>query len=334
MAYTTIDDPSAYFKVQLYTGNGSADRAITFDDTDTDMQPDLVWIKNRDGTNNHILQDAVRGATKSLESDGTGSEVTSSTRVLSFGSDGFSIGSAGTNNTNTDKYVAWCWKESATSGFDIVTYTGTGSAKTESHSLSAVPEFITVKVRSETGHWRAYHGSNTAAPETDALIFNDTDATYDLNTYWNDTAPTSSVFTVGTHDQTNKSTVTYVAYLWRSVQGFSKFGSYSGSGSSDGPFIYTGFRPAWIMCKCNSAGSSEWRIWNNKMDTFNPADNVLDANDDGAEDTSAEDCDFCANGFKWRAGGLKNNDAGETYIYMAFAEAPFVNSNGVPCNAR
>ena len=134
--------------------------------------------------------------------------------------------------------------------------------------------------------------------------------------------------------QTNDDGSALIAYAFTGKQGFSKFGTYTGSGNSDGPFVYTGFRPAWILCKCNSASSSEWRIWNNKMDTFNPVDNVLDASDNGAEDLTAEDVDFCANGFKWRASGLKNNDSGETYVYAAFAEAPFVNSKGVPGNAR
>ena len=338
MAYTTIDNPELYFQTVLYTGTGST-RTVTLS-ADTDMQPDVVWIKKRASAYNHNLFDSVRGVNKGMYVNNDAAEHDSNADgyLSAFSSDGFEVraGSSTSDyvNVSSETYVAWCWKESATAGFDMVTYTGNETNRTISHSLSAVPHFMTIRNRTATNDWLTYHHKNTSAPETDYLYLNLTNATADQAIHWNDTAPTSSVFSVGTGGYTNGDTDAHIAYLWTAKQGFSKFGSYSGSGSSDGPFIYTGFRPAWIMCKCNSAGSSEWRIWNNKMDTFNPADNVLDASDNGAEDTSAEDCDFLANGFKWRAGGLKNNDAGETYIYMAFAEAPFVNSNGVPCNAR
>ena len=331
-AFTTVDDSEAYFQAKAYTGDGGTN-AITFDGT-TDMQPDFVWIKNREQGDSHCLFDSVRGATKVIHSDTDDAEATDTDTLTAFGSDGFTVGADVKVNTSGEDYIAWCWKESATSGFDIVSYTGNDTARTISHSLSAVPAFIYIELLAAAHHSVVYHHKNTAAPETDYLVMNTTAGTADLASIFNDTAPTSSVFSVGTAEQTNDDGSALIAYAFTGKQGFSKFGTYTGSGNSDGPFVYTGFRPAWILCKCNSASSSEWRIWNNKMDTFNPADNVLDANDDGAEDTSAEDCDFCANGFKWRAGGLKNNDAGETYIYMAFAEAPFVNSNGVPCNAR
>ena len=224
-AYTTIDDPSAYFKVQLYTGNGSADRAITFDDTDTDMQPDAVWIKNRDGANNHLFQDAVRGATVSFETDGDGAEVSSSVRVLSFGSDGFSIGSAGTNNTNTHKYVSWNWKAGTTSGiggspdltpsgysfndtskFSIVAYESDGTTgDTIPHGLGVVPHFFLVKCRGAAGTaWVTYHHKNTSAPETDYLHLDTTDATADSVTRWNDTAPTSTLIALGSNSVVNQ----------------------------------------------------------------------------------------------------------------------------------
>ena len=334
-AYTTIDDPSAYFKVQLWTGTGSSN-AVAFNDTDTTMQPDLVWIKQRDDAVSPFVFDSVRGATKWLKTDTTTAEGTDANSLTAFGSDGFTVGTGTSFNDSSQTYVAWCWKESADSGMDIVTYTGTGSAKTESHSLSAVPEFITVRVRSETGHWRAYHGSNTSAPETDALIMNDTDATYDWNVYWNDTAPTSSVFTVGTHDQTNKNTATYVAYLWRSVQGFSKFGSYTGNGNADGPFVYTGFKPALVVVKrSNSTGS--WNVFDNKREGFNPDNSNLYWNTTSAEQTDSDrtnPIDFLSNGFKLRGTDTDVNGSDDTYIYMAWAESPFVNSNGVPNNAE
>ena len=334
--FTTIDDPSAYFKVQLWTGDGNGSRAIAFDDTDTTMRPSLVWIKARSFSENHELYDSTRGVQKRVMSNDTGAEETRSQGLLAFSSDGFTVGTSDGVNKNTETYVAWCWKESATAGFDIVTYTGSGSAKTESHSLSAVPEFIAVKTRSETGHWRVYHGSNTSAPETDALILNENDATYDLDTYWNDTAPTSSVFSVGTHDQTNKNTVTYVSYLWRSIQGFSKFTSYQGTSSTDGSFIYCGFSPKFIMVKKSSeSASANWLILDNKRDTYNPRDSHVDADNSDAESSGTwVYCDFLSNGFKWRANDETHNESGSTYIVMAFADAPLVNSKGVPNNAQ
>ena len=242
MAYTAIDDPSAYFKVQLYTGNGSANHAITFDDTYTDMQPDLVWIKNRDATDGHCLFDAVRGATKLISSDSTAAESTNADTLDSFASDGFQVDADVKVNTNTEKYVAWCWKESATSGLDIVAFTGTGSAHTESHSLSAVPKMIIFKNRTSSTvawNWGVYHVSNTA---TNSMHLNDTEAAADEgDTAYNDTEPTSSVFSVGSWGGTNYNTDAMIAYCFAEKQGFSKFGSYVGNGSSSGPMIVTGF---------------------------------------------------------------------------------------------
>ena len=331
-AFTTVDDSEAYFQAKAYTGDGGTN-AITFDGT-TDMQPDFVWIKNREQGDSHCLFDSVRGATKVIHSDTDDAEATDTDTLTAFGSDGFTVGADVKVNTSGEDYMSWNWKESATAGFDIVSYTGNDTARTISHSLSAVPHFIWIELLAAAHHSVVYHHRNTSAPETDYLVMNTTAATADLASIFNDTAPTSSVFSVGTAEQTNDDGSALIAYAFTGKQGFSKFGTYTGSGNSDGPFVYTGFRPAWILCKCNSASSSEWRIWNNKMDTFNPVDNVLDASDNGAEDLTAEDVDFCANGFKWRASGLKNNDSGETYVYAAFAEAPFVNSKGVPGNAR
>ena len=195
MAFTTIDDPSAYFKVQLYTGDGST-QAITFDDTDTDMQPDLVWLKDRATSEaSHKLYDSVRGTTKYLALNNNGAEGTES-GVTAFGSDGFTLGSAAGTNANTVAFASWCWKESATSGFDIVAYTGNGSARTISHSLSAIPHLICVKNLDTTDSWQVYHGANTAAPETDYLSLDVVTVTTDNSDRWNDTAPTSSVFSL------------------------------------------------------------------------------------------------------------------------------------------
>ena len=351
-AYTTIDDPEAHFQVKTYTGTGS-ELALTLDG-DTDMQPDLVWVKERSGTEKHCLVDAVRGATVMLNSNTTAADDTIAQSLKSFQSDGFTIGTDGAWNNSSDTYVAWCWKANGSGGaqtdgdidtvrstnttslFTIATYTASGTAgNTLGHGLGVKPALYIIKNRDTSPrNWRVYHHKNTSAPETEFLGLNVVNATEDDAGMTNDTAPTTSLITLGSMVELNTSGEDYVMYAWGEVQGFSKFGSYAGNGSSDGPFVYLGFRPAWLMIKCSSATSTEWRIWNNKMDTFNPADNVLDANDNGAEDSTAEDYDFCANGFKVRASGLKNNDSGETYIYMAFAEAPFVNSEEVPANAR
>ena len=329
MAYTAIDDPEAYFQVKTYTGDGSTP-SITLDG-DTDMQPDFVWIKNRDQTDDHCIFDSVRGATKVLTPE-EGAETTDADTLTSFDSDGFALGADVKVNTNTEAYVAWCWKESATAGFDIVTFTGDGSARTISHSLSAVPHMYHVKSR-EGRPWSVYHHKNTAAPETDKLTLGDNDATADSNVYWNDTAPTSSVFSLGTTADVNDDTKVHMAYLWSEKQGFSKFGSYAGNGSTtDGPFLYTGFRAAWFMCK-RTDGAGSWGIFDNKREGYNVDNDPLVANTSNAEGTS-DMIDLLSNGFKSRTTSEANNESGETYIYMAFAEAPFVNSNGVPCNAR
>ena len=336
-AYTTIDDPSAYFKVQLYTGDGSNDRGIVFDDTDTDMQPDFVWIKNRDATDGHCLFDAVRGATKLLPSDSTATETTDADTLTSFDSDGFALGADVKVNTNTEKYVAWCWKESADAGFDIVLFTGNVTARTISHSLSAVPHVMILRNRSEVGGdgaWIVYHQKNTSAPETDALQLALTNATEDYVGYFNDTAPTSSVFTVGDHLTVNGDGNNMLAYLWSEKQGFSKFGSYTGNGNADGTFVYTGFRPAFVMFK-ETDSTSPWSMFDNKRDVDNVTHHRLEAQATNAEYTGSEMYhDILSNGFKLRTTDAEFNTSGGTYIYMAFAEAPFVNSNGVPCNAR
>ena len=328
MAYTAIDDPEAYFQTKLYTGN-AAQQAITLDG-DTDMQPDLVWIKTRAKTYDHIINDSVRGVNNTLRPSTTGAE-SAYTHFSAFGSDGFTLENHNNVNESGDAYVAWCWKESATAGFDIVGYTGNGTDDTDiSHSLSAVPHVILVKNRDAADPWRMQH---KALGETYGLILNDTSAKDDDDTAWSDEAPTSSVFTLGTSVNTNRNTSNFIAYLFSEKQGFSKFGSYLGNGNADGPFVYTGFKPAFVMIKSITVAS--WRIWDNKREDYtgNPNQTTLNANEGGAEyDDASVIMDFLSNGFKIRVTG--DNDAAEVITYMAFAEAPFVNSNGVPCNAR
>ena len=351
MAYTTIDDPSAYFKVQLWTGNAT-NRSITFDDTDTNMQPDLIWLKNRDGTDWHDVTDSVRGVTKSIYPNETDAEDTVADAVTAFGSDGFSIGTNNQVNKNTDKYVAWCWKGAGGSGsadtngtinttstsanttslFSISTYTGNNSnAQTIGHGLGTAPKVYLQKRRDDTSAWGMYHGSLGA---NKYLQLESTNAVATDTGIWNNTAPTSTVVSLGNAGYFNNvSSATYVSYAFGEVQGFSKFGKYTGNGNAEGAFVYTGFRPAWIVVKRTDSANS-WMMYDNKRNPINLVDNPLYAEGSDAEGTSsAASFDFLSNGFKCRGTGSAINASGATMIYMAFAEASFVNSKGVPCNA-
>ena len=331
MAFTTIDDPSAYFKSQLYTGNGST-QSITFDDTDTDMEPDFVMLKGRDVVAGLNVHDSVRGVNKQLYTNTSDAEETLTTTLTAFNSDGFSLGSNGNANSDTKLFVAWCWKETADAGFDIVSYTGNATARTISHNLSAVPHWMVVKNRGSDVNWTVYHHKNTSAPETDRLLLNTDAATGDSDAEWNDTAPTSSVFSVGTGDSPNKDGDAIIAYLWSGKQGFSKFGSYTGNNNADGAFEFTGFRPAFVLIK-NATDGADWTINDIARDPHNVNNLRLFPNDNKVESSGSLSMDMLSNGFKLRSTDSGNNGP-QTYIYAAFAAAPFVNSNGVPCNAR
>jgi len=336
MAYTTIDDPEAYFQVKIYTGNGTAigsgGLAVTLDG-DTDMSPDMVWIKGRSTSYSHQLYDTVRGVTKRVLPDLLTAEETDSEALTAFGSDGFTLGSNAGVNTSSGTHVAWCWKESADAGFDIVSYTGNDTARTIAHSLSAVPKFIFLRRLDASTNWSTYHVS-TGNGHSDPL--NEGEVPTDSTSFWNDTTPTSSVFTVGTISNTNNDGSAIIAYLFAEKQGFSKFGSYEGNGNANGPFVYLGFKPAFLIYKPIDANDN-WEIHDNKRDTINPMETLLYANLSNAEGGPSgitDRLDFLSNGFKILDSGGHINTSGNTYIYMAFAEAPFVNSNGVPCNAR
>ena len=341
MAFTNIDNPELYFQVKLYAGNAGAGtsntQAITLDGSE-DMSPDMVYIKARDGVNNGEIFDTVRGVYKYVSTNSDGQENTAFTdNLTAFNSDGFTLGvNTGDDINDTGKnYVAWCWKESATAGFDIVIYTGNGTAgNTVSHSLGVKPNLIFTKKRSASASWGVYESKSGAEYY---MNLDDTIGASDNATIWNDTEPTTSVFSLGTHAYTNTNTATYVAYLWRSVQGFSKIaGSYVGNGNADGPMVYTGFSPAYVVVK-NAGGDEAWNVWNNKTPGYNVANKNLQPNSNVVEQTSSagvKEIDFLSNGFKIRGSNTELNQSGNTHIYMAFAEAPFVNSNGVPCTAR
>ena len=340
--YTAIDDPEAYFQTVLYTGDTSA-QSITLPG-DTNMQPDMVWIKVRSASAYGVIQDSVRGVTgtDSYNIITTAASTDVSDAITALNSDGFTVGTDANDRSNYDSqtHVAWCWKETATAGFDIVSYTGSGSARTISHSLSAVPKMFIIKNKSassgDTG-WGVYHVSNG---NTHFLELNLNAAKDESSGLFNDTTPTSSVFSVGDNSRVNTNTETYIAYLFEEKQGFSKFGSFVGNGSLNGTFCYTGFRPAFVMLKCSSHASSNWVMLDNKRSNpFNDATcpDALYANDNATESTASPWADLLSNGFKCRGyneGNTINASTSHTYIYMAFAEAPFVNSNGVPCNAR
>ena len=322
----TIADPSAYFQPTIYTGDGASSLAVNQGGNST-FDPDFVWIKNRDATDGHCLFDSVRGATELLASDSTAAEVTDADTLLSFDSDGFSVGADVKVNTSSEKYVGWQWLESATPGFDIVGYTGNATNRTISHSLGAVPELIIVKIRDAVDNWTVYHASNTAAPATDALTLDSTAATQDAATFWNDTAPTSSVFSVGTGGRTNTNTKLFVAYLWAGVEGFSKFGSYTGNGSADGPFVWCGFTPAFVMTK-RTNDTSDWKMWDNQRGPYNVITTSLAANSNAAGNTGAAQYnDLLSNGFKIRGTDTETNGSDSTYIFAAFAETPFKTAN-------
>jgi hypothetical protein len=357
-AYTTIDNPELYFQTVLYTGNGAANHAITLDG-DEDMAPSFVWIKNRDATDQHCLFDSVRGATQLLvTSEGdpasAAAEVTDADTLDSFTSDGFQVDADVKVNTNTEKYVAWCWKGgtsgtdisggtiastgynyNATSGFSIFEHDGTGSNGTIAHGLGVAPQMLLLKRVDDVGDWQTGHSGFTSWVYQ--LGINTTTAQASSATVWNSTAPDATVISVGTSGGSNYSGRSYVTYAFAPVQGYSKFGSYTGNGNADGPFVYTGFRPAFLLIKSSSNSGTAWQMWDNKRAVpFNPITTWdLAANNNTAEDTIAAGVvDFLSNGFKMRKVGNDNNGSGLTYIYAAFAEAPLVNSEGVPCNAR
>jgi len=330
MAYTTIDDSSAHFQTKLYTGTGSS-LALT-NDGNSDLNPDLVWVKRRDGTYSHAMFDTTRGSTYRLISSSVGAEDTNAQYITSFNTDGFTAGTDANINGSNLTYVAWQWKKGTTPGFDIVAYTGNATARTISHGLGAIPKVIICKSRGSTKaetHWMVYHHALAADAETDYLFLDTTAAAAD-DTVWNDTAPTSSVFSLGTQDSVNWNTATFIAYLFAEVQGFSKFGAYEGNGNANGPFVHCGFKPAFVMTKSVDS-TSDWNIFDHKREGYNVDNDTLKANDDAAELTT-DMIDLLSNGFKLRIATDPN--VAETYIYMAFAENPFVTSTGTPCTAR
>ena len=356
MAYTTIDDPSAYFQTKIYTGsdNGALTQVVT-NDGNSDLQPDWIWIKRRNSAANHSITDTVRGLTIGLSTSTTAAEVNDDFGVTAVGSDSFSVreNTSAQGQVNTGTLVAWQWKagtsftndasgtgigsiDSAGSvntdaGFSIITYTGTGANATVAHGLNAIPKMIMLKTYSTSTNWIVYHNS---IGNGKALSLNTTAAESADAGYFNSTTPTSTVFSLGNDGFSNGSSQTIVAYCFAPKTGYSKFGSYTGNGNADGTFVYTGFKPAWIMIKRTDDANS-WTIRDSKRSTFNLMQKSLFADLNNAEsDSSDYNFDFLSNGFKQRNANGIDNASGGTYIYMAFAESPLVTSTGVPATAR
>ena len=339
---SSIVRPKRHFDVLTWTGNDSSDRNIE----GLEFQPDMVWIKNRDQSDFHVLQDSVRGANKILYPNDTDNEQTDSANghVNYFTSGGFNVdaGSAGFVNENSEDYVAWCWKAggaavsnsdgSITSsvsvneeaGFSVVTWTGNATAgATVGHGLGKAPACIFLKGRNFGDHWAVYHtniGTSLSDSNRKLLKLNDEGVSQTSTSYWNDTSPTASVFSLGTDQRTNKNTGTFVAYCWAEIPGYSKFGQYEGNGNVDGTFVNLGFRPALVIFK-SSETSENWQMKNSAQLGYNDQNHTLFVNNDNTEYTTAE-MDFLSNGFKLRNGGGGSNGSNEKLIYMAWAEQP------------
>jgi len=347
MAYTTINKSSDYFNTKLYTGNNGSNRSIT----GVGFQPDLVWNKNRSASANHNLWNGVTGITERLTSSGTQASENYSSEFKSFDSDGVTItqnaGSLDINNSSYN-YVNWNWKAngagsantdgsinttatsaSTTSGFSIVKYTGGGTSATIGHGLGVAPKVIMIKCTDSTDKWIVYHNS---IGNTKYLVLNDTDAETTDSAHFNNTSPTNSVFSVGTSGATSGNGQHFIAYCFAEKTGYSKFGSYVGNDVADGTFVYCGFKPAFVMLK-KSSQTSDWLICDSKRNTSNVVNKKLFPNTNGTED-SYDVSDFVSNGFKIKTTSGAINASGQTYIYMAFAEAPLVGTNNVPCTAR
>jgi hypothetical protein len=350
MAYTTINKPSSYFNGATYLGSASA---VTV--SSLSFKPDFVWIKDRQNGNDHCLVDSVRGAGKYFSSNLTAQEVNSTTQsISSFTSTGFVTGTANPANeaaSNTLGFMSWNWLASntttantsgtisstisvnQTAGFSIVSYTGNSSAgATIGHGLGVKPSWIITKQRSgDIAEPLVYH---TSLGATKGIKLNTSDAPITNTTLWNDTEPTSTLFTVGTSAVTNAS-FPMIAYCFAEIKGYSKFGSYTGNGSTDGTFVYTGFKPAFVIIKQTSAAGEGWETADDVRSTYNVISTFLRANSAATESTNTDrQFDFLSNGIKMRGSHGSTNGSGATYIYMCFAENPFVSSTQIPTTAR
>jgi hypothetical protein len=333
----TILQGNKYMDATLYTGNGSTQVVVN----NAQFKPDLVWLKARSINYSHYLYDSVRGALNTLNSNSTGAETSYANSLTSFNSNGFSLGSAGGTNESPNTMVGWQWQAgqgtnttntagsitstvsvNTTAGFSVVTYTGTGANATVGHGLGVAPRMIICKNRASATDWAVYHASfgNTGALRLNSTIANEVDSRY-----WNNTTPTSTVFSVGSSSTVNGSSNTQVAYCWSEISGFSKFGSYTGNGSTDGPFVFTNLKPRFIMIKRTDT-TSNWTILDTAREGYNVDNDPLYPNLSDAEGTT-DLADILSNGFKLRSTDASVNANAGTYIYAAFAESPFSTNN-------
>jgi len=353
MAYTTIDDPSAYFQTTIYTGDGSTSHAIT-NGGNSDLQPDWLWIKSRSSTEQHFAFDSVRGQSKYIFPNATNAEGTAGTGILnSFNSDGFTLGNNDGVNADSETFVAWNWKAGTTSGitttnstitpagysfnqtagFSIIKYPGNGTNDAKCpHGLGVAPQMIFIKDLDNAADWECYNEFNGNGKVFHLNKTNGADAT---SARWRNTSPDAVNWTMGSTTAVNGSGRNYVAYCFAGKQGYSKFGSYTGNGNADGTFIYTGFLPSFVMVKQTNASGEGWHILDNKRSGVNGDMERLLANSSNAESNYAGNLDLLSNGFKTRINDAGVNGSGASYIYMAYAENPFVTgSSGVPATAR
>jgi hypothetical protein len=318
----SIVNGANFMAATTYTGNAAA-RSLSNAVNSVSFQPDLVWIKSRTpGATSHALFDSTRGTGKYLSSDTTAAETTNANSLTAFNGDGFSLGTDTTIvNANANSYIAWQWRESITAGLDVVSYAGTGVNRTVAHNLGVAPAMVIVK-RSQTGatsNWQVRHTSIAAA---NSIQLNSTNQAAAAATVWNSTAPTSSVFSLGTSTDVNASGVSYVAYCFAEIAGFSRFGSYTGNGSADGPFVFCGFRPRFVMVKRTDVAAS-WVMFDSSRNPSNLTNLGLIPNDPAVEFTgTGTSLDILSNGIKARGAGAELNVSAATYIFAAFAEVP------------
>ena len=353
MAYISFQ-PSDYFNTKLYTGNNGAHSI-----TGVGFRPDWVWLKPRNYADHHRIMDIVRGQ-YSIYSNRSVPQDANSSHFTSFDSDGFTLaGSDAGYNSSSYNYVSWNWRAgnaqgssntdgsinttytsvNTTAGFSISQYTGTASTATVGHGLGAVPSVVLTKNLSVDYNWQMYHIGLTSANYRIAL--DQTDAEGGDSTAFNNTAPTSSVFSVGTSPRTNGNGNSIIAYCFAEKKGFSKFGSYKGNGSTWGPFVNCGFKPAWILFKRTDSANG-WILMDNKRPTVNgisygsnPQNYLLEAQSNAAEATSTSyHVNFLSNGFKIRNTNNVFNNTSGSYIYLAFADEPLVSSNNIPATGN
>jgi len=347
MAYASISKPSLHMNPKLYTGTGSSQGI-----TGVGFQPDWTWIKDRDNSTAQLLFDAVRGAGKRIQSNNTDAEATNNQQLSSFNSDGFTVGTNGDANGNSANFVSWNWKANGagssnsdgsltstvsvntTAGFSIVKFVNNTSytASTFGHGLGAVPKMIIMKSLDDAYNWDVYHEKVGA---TKRLVLN-SNAAEGSTSGFNNTAPTNQVFTLKSNHYGNGSEA--IAYCFTNKKGYSKIDSYIGNGSTNGTFIYTGFKPAWVMIK-NADANEQWRVYDSTREPSNRMFKCLFPNADSAENTTdnaSEEIDFLSNGIKIRSSAAQLNGSGNELIYMAFAEEPLVANVGasIPATAR